>query len=102
MLAKLIKLVKVSNFGSVGDGSYKGNVGKIGKVGNFGAIGDGSVKGNIGKISNFGAVGDGSDKGNVGNVGKIGKVWNGNQRLRGWEIPALVPPHHLHKSLMYK
>ena len=47
---------KISNFGAVGDGSVKGNVGKVGK---------------IGKISNFGAVGVGSDKGNFGKVGKI-------------------------------
>ena len=48
----------MSNFCAVGDGSDKGNVGKIGKV------------------SNISAVGDGSDKGNVGKVGKIGKVSN--------------------------
>ena len=51
---------KVSNFGAVGDGSIKGNVGKFGKVSNFGAVGDGSNKGNagkVGKVSNFGAVG---------------------------------------------
>ena len=42
------KVGKISYFGAVGDGSDKGNVGKVGK---------------IGKVSNFGAVGDGSDKG---------------------------------------
>ena len=34
----------MSNFGAMGDGSIKGNVGKIGKVGNFGAMGDGSER----------------------------------------------------------
>ena len=34
----------MSNFGAVGDGKIKGNVGKIGKVSNFGAVGDGSNK----------------------------------------------------------
>ena len=28
---------------------------------NFGAVGDGSNKGNAGKVSNFGAIGDSSD-----------------------------------------
>ena len=50
MQDNLSKVGKISNFGAVGDGSDKGNLGKIGKVG---------------KISNFGAVGDGSDKGNL-------------------------------------
>ena len=53
MLVKLVKF-KISNFGAVGDGSEKGNLGKVGKIGkisNFGAIGDGRVKGNIGKIT---------------------------------------------------
>ena len=49
-------LVKLNNFGAVGDGSDKGNVGKVGK------------------ISNFGAVDDGSDKGNLGKIGKVGKI----------------------------
>ena len=45
----------------------KGNVGKTGKVSNFGSIGDGSDKGNArkvgktGKVSNFGAIGNRSD-----------------------------------------
>ena len=44
---------------------------KLVKLVIFGAVGDGSDKGNLGKVSNFGAVGDGSDKGNLGKVGKI-------------------------------
>ena len=36
-----------SNIGAVGDGSTKGNVGKVGKIRNFGTIGDGSYKGNV-------------------------------------------------------
>ena len=67
-MVKLVKsLVKlIANFGAVGDGSDKGNLGKGGKISNFGAVGNGSDKGSldkVGKISNFGAVGDGSDKG---------------------------------------
>ena len=38
---KLVKLVKISNFGAVDDDSDKG---KIGKISNFGATGDGSNK----------------------------------------------------------
>ena len=34
-----------TNFGAVGDGSDKGNLGKVGKISNFGAVGDGSDKG---------------------------------------------------------
>ncbi|MCG8623970.1 MAG: hypothetical protein MJE68_18515 [Proteobacteria bacterium] len=48
----------------IGKISNVGKIGKIGKISNFGAVGDGSVKGNvgkvgeiiIGKISNFGVV----------------------------------------------
>ena len=32
MFVKLVKLGKVSNFGALGDGSVKGNVGKVGKM----------------------------------------------------------------------
>ena len=56
---------KISNFDAVGDGSIKGNAGKVGKIGkisNFGAVGK------IGKISNVGAVGDGSIKGSFNNA----------------------------------
>ena len=55
-------ITSFSNFGAVGDGSYKGNVGKVGKISNFGAIGDGSDKNNVGKV------------GKISNVGKIGKT----------------------------
>ena len=34
----------MGNFGAIGDGRYKGNVGKIVKVGYIGAVGDGSHK----------------------------------------------------------
>ena len=38
---------KISNFGAIGGGSDKGNLGKVGKISNFGAVGDGSDKDNI-------------------------------------------------------
>ena len=66
------KVCKISNFGAIGDGSDKSNIGNVGKISNFGAVGDSSDKSNIGKvgkISNFGAIGNGNDKSNIDKVG---------------------------------
>ena len=80
-----------TNFGAVGDGSDKGNLGKVGIIGKkfklvilvpdnvqqkF-SMPD-NVQQNI-KIlyacqTNFGAVGDGSDKGNLGNLKLVKSV----------------------------
>ena len=52
MLVKLIKILvrQISNFGTRGGGSDKGNVGNVGKVSNISAVGDSSDRGNVGKV----------------------------------------------------